>query len=247
MVPSSMPPPSSTSESAQPPAAVRLGAVRARIAAAAARAARDTADITVVAVSKTQPVEAIAALATYGQRHFGENYLQEALEKIDALRGQNLVWHFIGQLQSNKTRPVAEHFDWAHTVDRLKLIERLAAQRPVHAPPLNVCIQVKLGQEDTKAGAAPEELSALLAAAAAAPRLRLRGLMALPPAEADELAQRRWFAELRRLFDVARREHPGLDTLSMGMSGDLEAAILEGATLVRIGTALFGERLQSPA
>lgn len=221
--------------------------MRTRVAAAAERAAREAADITVVAVSKTQPVEAIAALASFGQRHFGENYLQEALGKIDALRGRNLVWHFVGQLQSNKTRPVAEHFDWAHTVDRLKLVERLSTQRSAHAPPLNVCIQVKLGHEDTKGGVAAAELPALLAAAAAAPRLRLRGLMALPPAEPDELAQRRWFAELRRLFDLARRDHPGLDTLSMGMSSDLEAAILEGSTLVRIGTALFGDRLQSRA
>lgn len=236
-----MPPPSSTSDSPSS----RLQSVRTRVAAAATRAAREPRDITVVAVSKTQPAVALAALATLGQRHFGENYLQEALEKIETLRGRGLVWHFIGQLQSNKTRAVAEHFDWVHTVDRLKLIERLSAQRPLHAPPLEICIQVKLGDEDGKGGASPAELPSLLAAAAAAPRVRLRGLMALPPAESDEIAQRRWFAELRRLFDLARRDHPALDTLSMGMSGDLEAAILEGATLVRIGTALFGERLQS--
>lgn len=236
-----MPTPSSTSDSPSS----RLQGVRLRVAAAATRAAREPQDITVVAVSKTQPAAALAALATLGQRHFGENYLQEALEKIETLRGRGLVWHFIGQLQSNKTRAVAEHFDWVHTVDRLKLIERLSAQRPLHASPLEICIQVKLGDEDGKGGASPADLPGLLAAAAAAPRVRLRGLMALPPAESDELAQRRWFAELRRLFDLARRDHPALDTLSMGMSGDLEAAILEGATLVRIGTALFGERLQS--
>lgn len=233
---------------AAPAAAMRLGSVRARIAAAAAAAGRDPPDITLVAVSKTQPAAAIAALAELGQQDFGENYLQEALPKIAALQGRGLVWHFIGQLQSNKTRPVAERFDWVHTVDRIKLVERLAAQRPFHAPPLNVCVQVRIGDETTKGGADPAELPALLGAvAAAAPRLRLRGLMALPPLEDDPARQRRWFAELAALAAAARRDHPDLDTLSMGMSGDLEAAVAEGATMVRIGTALFGERLQSPA
>lgn len=225
----------------------RLAAVRARLATAAAAAGRDPAALTLVAVSKTQPATAVAALAELGQRDFGENYLQEALPKIEALQGRGLVWHFIGQLQSNKTRPVAEWFDWVHTVDRLKLVERLAAQRPFHAPPLNVCVQVRLGDEATKGGAEPAELPALLDAVAAAPRLRLRGLMALPPAEHDLALQRGWFAKLAALAAEARRDHPGLDTLSMGMSGDLEAAVAEGATLLRIGTALFGERLQSPA
>jgi pyridoxal phosphate enzyme (YggS family) len=226
--------------------AARLAAVRARIAAAAAAAGRDPAAITVVAVSKTQPAAAVAALAALGQVHFGENYLQEALPKIDALQGRGLVWHFIGQLQSNKTRPVAESFDWVHTVDRIKLVERLASQRPFHGPPLQVCVQVKLGDEQTKGGAAPAELPELLAAVAAAPRLRLRGLMAIPPAEQDPARQRAWFARLAALAAEARAAHPSIDTLSMGMSGDLEAAVAEGATLVRIGTALFGERLQSP-
>ena len=236
-----------TAASAAPTPAMRLGAVRARIAAAAAAAGRDPAGITLVAVSKTQPAAAVAALADLGQRDFGENYLQEALPKIDALRARRLVWHYIGQLQSNKTRPVAEHFDWVHTVDRIKLVERLAAQRPFHAPPLNVCVQVKLGDEATKGGVDPTELPALLAAVAAAPRLRLRGLMALPPEETDPARQRRWFAALAAHAAEARRAHPGLDTLSMGMSGDLEAAVIEGATSVRIGTALFGERIQSKA
>ncbi|MFM7798561.1 MAG: YggS family pyridoxal phosphate-dependent enzyme [Planctomycetota bacterium] len=233
---------------AAPTPAIRLGAVRARLAAAAAATGRDPAAITLVAVSKTQPAAAITVLAELGQRDFGENYLQEALPKIEALQGRGLVWHYIGQLQSNKTRPVAEQFDWVHTVDRIKLVERLATQRPFHAPPLNVCVQVKLGDEATKGGADPALLPTLLAAvAAAAPRLRLRGLMALPPEETDSARQRRWFAELAALAAAARRDHPGLDTLSMGMSGDLEAAVTEGATMVRIGTALFGERLQSTA
>lgn len=240
--------PSSSPENTD--AAHRLGAVRSRIAAAAARASRDAGDILLLAVSKGQTAAAVAALADFGQRHFGENYLQEGLSKIETLRQTRpqtpgLVWHFIGQLQSNKTRDVAEHFDWVHTVDRAKLVERLSSQRPFHAPPLEVCVQVKLGEEASKGGVSPTDLPALLEAVDAAPRLRLRGLMALPPAEIEEARQRRWFAELRHLYDRARLHHPTLDTLSMGMSADLEAAILEGSSLVRVGTALFGERLQS--
>lgn len=223
-------------------AATRLAAVRARIAAAAQRYGRDPANVQLIAVSKTQPAARVAQLAELGQRDFGENYLQEALTKIAALRDRALVWHFIGQLQSNKTRAVAEHFDWVHTVDRAKLADRLAAQRPAHAAPLAVCVQVHLGDETSKGGVAPERLPELLAHVAALPRLRLRGLMAIPPEESDHDAQRAWFARLRALFDAARRQHPQLDTLSMGMSGDLEAAIAEGATAVRIGTALFGAR-----
>jgi len=233
------------SEPAQGAAAERLHAVLERMARAARRAGRDPSELTLVAVSKTRPAADLQALIDLGQQHFGENYLQEALPKIDALRPQPLVWHFIGQLQSNKTAPVAEYFDWVHTVDRLKLVQRLAAQRPFHAPPLNVCVQVKLEDEPTKGGATAAELPALLDAVARAPQLRLRGLMTLPPAETAEADQRRWFAALRELFQQMQRQHPGMDTLSMGMSGDLEAAILEGATLIRIGTALFGERLQS--
>jgi pyridoxal phosphate enzyme (YggS family) len=244
-LPASSPASSWASSTAASPAA-RLEAVRARLAAAAADAGRDPAGITLVAVSKTQPAAAIAALSELGQRHFGENYLQEALPKIEALRDRGLVWHFVGQLQSNKTRPVAEWFDWVHTVDRIKVAERLAAQRPFHAPPLNVCVQVKLGDEQTKGGAEPALLPVLLAAVAASPRLRLRGLMAIPPAEQDPARQRAWFAQLAALAAEARAAHPSVDTLSMGMSGDLEAAVAEGATMVRIGTALFGERLQSP-
>ncbi|MBU3673030.1 MAG: YggS family pyridoxal phosphate-dependent enzyme [Sinobacteraceae bacterium] len=235
------------SEQAQGAAAERLHAVLDRMASAARRAGRDPGELTLVAVSKTRPAADLQALIDLGQHHFGENYLQEALPKIDALRPQQLAWHFIGQLQSNKTAPVAEYFDWVHTVDRLKLVQRLAAQRPFHAPPLNVCVQVKLEDEPTKGGATVSELPALLDAVARAPQLHLRGLMTLPPAETAETHQRRWFAALREVFQQMQRQHPAMDTLSMGMSGDLEAAILEGATLIRIGTALFGERLQSQA
>lgn len=235
------------SEPVQGAAAERLQAVLERMASAARCAGRDPSELTLVAVSKTRPAADLQALIDLGQQHFGENYLQEALPKIDALRPQRLVWHFIGQLQSNKTAPVAEYFDWVHTVDRLKLVQRLAAQRPFHAPPLNVCVQVKLEDEPTKGGATAAELPALLDAVAGAPQLRLRGLMTLPPAETAETDQRRWFAALREIFQQRQRQHPGMDTLSMGMSADLEAAILEGATLIRIGTALFGERLQSQA
>lgn len=244
MAPYSMVTVSSTSDPAR-----RLAAIRSQITAAAERAQRPVESIRLVAVSKTQPAASIAALADLGQRDFGENYLQEAIGKIQSLadRSPKLVWHFIGQLQSNKTRPVAEHFDWVHTVDRLKIAERLSQQRSPHGPPLQVCLQVKLGDEATKGGVSPADLHALLRAVAALPRLQVRGLMALPPAEADEDAQRRWFAELRQLLVTCQTEHPQLDTLSMGMSADLVAAILEGSTLIRVGTALFGERLQSPA
>jgi pyridoxal phosphate enzyme (YggS family) len=244
--PSSTPDPAAAAATAAE-AAARLSAVRARLAAAATTAGRAPSDITLVAVSKTQPAEAVRTLAALGQRDFGENYLQEALPKIEALRPLGLVWHFIGQLQSNKTRPVAEHFDWVHTVDRVKLAERLAAQRPFHAPPLQVCVQVRLEDEPGKGGATADGLPAVLAAVAASPRLRLRGLMAIPPPEDLPAAQRRWFAALAGLFTEARTAHPDMDTLSMGMSGDLEPAIAEGSTLVRVGTALFGERLQSGA
>ncbi len=225
----------------------RLAAVQRRIEAAAREAGRSVRDITLIAVSKQQSIESVSALADLGQRDFGENYLQEGLAKIDALRDRGLTWHFIGQLQSNKTRPVAEYFDWVHTVDRLKIATRLSEQRPFHAPPLCVCVQVKLGDEDSKGGALPGDLPELLEAIAHLPRLQLRGLMAIPPAETDPTRQRQWFAELHRLFVEARARHANLDTLSMGMSADLEAAIAEGATHVRIGTAVFGQRLQSSA
>ena len=226
----------------------RLDAVRARIAAAAQAAGRDPASTTLIAVSKTQSAQSIRALAELGQRDFGENYLQEALGKINELSGLGLCWHFIGQLQTNKTRPVAENFDWVHTVDRIKLAERLSAQRPFHAPPLQVCIQVKLAEEEeTKGGCRPADLAELVALVAALPRLQLRGLMAIPPATDDQTQQRHWFKNLRELLKTLQVEHPTMDVLSMGMSADLEAAIKEGSTHIRVGTALFGarQRLQS--
>ena len=216
-------------------------AVRARIAAAAARAGRSVDSVTLVAASKAQPLAAIEAAAREGIGHFGESYVQEALGKISAAPS-GIVWHFIGQLQSNKTRSVAEHFSWVHSVDRISLAQRLAAQRPYHAPPLQVCIQVNLAGEPRKAGAAPGELAALAGAIAALPRIRLRGLMCLPPPESELSRQRHWFAALRELLQDLNSGGAGLDTLSMGMTDDFEAAVLEGATHVRIGTALFGPR-----
>ncbi|MCU0977384.1 MAG: YggS family pyridoxal phosphate-dependent enzyme [Steroidobacteraceae bacterium] len=222
--------------------ASRLAAVRGRIDAAARAAGRDPASVTLIGVSKTQPAEAIRAAAAAGLADVGENYVQEALGKMEALEGVPLTWHFIGPLQSNKTRPVAERFHWVHSVDRLKVARRLSEQRPHHAPPLMVCLQVHLGGEDTKSGVAPAELPALAAGVAALPRLVLRGLMCVPPAEDDPSRQRHWFAELRQLLDRLRADGHRLDVLSMGMSADFELAIAEGATHVRVGTAIFGAR-----
>src|SRR5579883_260225 len=222
--------------------AERIGALRARMAAAAASAGQNVDSVTLLAVSKGQPAELIRAAAAAGLTDIGESYLAEALGKMDALGDLPLTWHFIGRLQANKSRQVAERFAWVHGLDRLKLAERLSAQRPYHAPPLNVCIQVNLAGEAAKGGAAPGDVEALASAVAALPRLKLRGLMCLPPQESEFEAQRRWFAELRRLFERLNAQGAGLDTLSMGMSADLEAAVLEGATLVRVGTAIFGPR-----
>ena len=220
----------------------RLEAVRARIAAAAGRAGRDPGSVRLLAVSKQQPVEAIAAAAAAGQAEFGENYVQEGVAKIAALRGRPLIWHFIGRLQANKTREVAEHFQWVHTVDRERIASRLDAQRPHFAGPLEVLLQVRLGDEPGKGGAEPEDLPALAEAVVRLPRLRLRGLMCIPPPAADEAGQRVPFRRLRELLEDLNRRGHSLDVLSMGMSDDLEAAVLEGATLVRIGTAVFGPR-----
>ena len=219
-----------------------LAAVRARIAAAEVTANRPPGSVRLLGVAKGQPAESVRAAAAAGLVELGENYLQEALLRIESLADLGLTWHFIGQLQANKTRPVAERFDWVHTVDRLRIAERLSAQRPYHAPALNVCVQVNLAGEATKGGVTPGELPALCEAVAGLPKLRLRGLMCVPPAETDPRAQRRWFAQLRALADSVSAGLPGLDTLSMGMSDDLEAAIAEGATIVRVGTALFGPR-----
>ncbi len=224
----------------------RVRSVRAQIAAAAARAGRNVAAITLLAVSKAQPASAIRAAAAEGLCDFGESYLSEALEKLDALEALPLTWHFIGRVQANKTRPIAERFQWVHGVDRLHIAQRLSAQRPVHAPPLNVCIQVNLAGEPGKAGVPPAELAGLAAAIGPLPRLRLRGLMCIPPVETDPPRQRGWFAGLRELQEALNAQGAGLDTLSMGMSGDFESAILEGSTVVRIGTALFGPRTPQP-
>jgi PLP dependent protein len=219
-----------------------LAAVRSRIAAAASSAGRSADSVTLLAVSKGQPAELIRAAAAAGLNDIGESYLAEALEKMDAVGDLPLTWHFIGRLQANKTRHVAERFAWVHGLDRLKIAERLAAQRPFHAPALNVCIQVNLAGEESKGGVPAPEVPGLAAAVAALPRLALRGLMCLPPEETDPRRQREWFARLRVLRDSLNTGDLSLDTLSMGMSGDFEAAIQEGATLVRIGTAIFGPR-----
>jgi pyridoxal phosphate enzyme (YggS family) len=194
----------------------RVRAVRERIAQAAARAGRNA--------------------------HFGESYLQEALQKLDALQDRALTWHFVGRIQANKTRAIAEAFAWAHAVDRLKIAARLSEQRPHYAPPLNVCLQVRLADEAAKGGVAAGELAGLARQVALLPRLRLRGLMCIPPEETQPERQRAWFRELRRHLEALNSGGAALDTLSMGMSGDFEAAIEEGATIVRVGTALFGPR-----
>jgi len=202
-----------------------------------------TADsVTLVAVSKGQAADAVRTLAALGQVHFGESYLQEALPKMEQLRDLELVWHFIGRIQANKTRAVAEHFHWAHAVDRLRIAERLSAQRPHYAPPLRVCIQVNVEAEPGKGGVAPEAAGELALAVHALPRLELRGLMCILPEGRGQEADRRSFAALRALRVAIETRGLKLDTLSMGMSSDFRAALLEGATLIRIGTALFGPR-----
>jgi pyridoxal phosphate enzyme (YggS family) len=221
---------------------VEVRKVRNRIESATQAAGRNVDSVTLLAVSKAQPANSIRVVAEAGVRDIGESYLQEALGKIEELKDLPLTWHFIGRVQANKTRVIAEHFDWVHGVDRLKIAERLSEQRSFHAPPLNVCLQVNIGGEDSKGGVNPSELAPLVAAVGALPRLKLRGLMCIPPDEEDPARQRMWFAAMRRALEELNTAGAGLDTLSMGMSGDFEAAILEGATIVRIGTALFGER-----
>jgi len=219
-----------------------LSAVRERITVAARAAGRDPASITLVGVCKTQPVERVKSALAAGLADLGENYVQEARAHFGALAGFDFRRHLIGALQTNKTRDAATLFDWVHTVDRIRVAERLSAQRPESLPPLAVCIQVQLGGESTKSGVAPPALAALADGIAALPRISLRGLMALPPTETVPARQRHWFAELRRLFEGLNAAGHRLDTLSMGMSGDFEAAIAEGATHVRIGTSIFGAR-----
>lgn len=222
----------------------KLAQVHSRIASACMAAGRPVQSVTLLAVSKTFGVDAIAEAHAAGQRRFGENYVQEAIEKVAALEGlePRPEWHLIGPLQSNKTRVVAELFDWVQTVDRIKIAERLSAQRPPVLAPLSVCLQVNVSGEASKSGLAPGEVGAVAHAVAALPRLRLRGLMAIPEVTGDVAAQRRPFRALRGLFDQLRGEGLALDTLSAGMSDDLEAAILEGATMVRVGSAIFGRR-----
>ncbi len=227
----------------------RLGQVRQRIVQACVGAGRDPAGVSLLAVSKLQPAQAVRQALQAGQCAFGENYVQEALDKMAALadlRGL-IQWHLIGPLQSNKTRAVAEAFDWVHSVDRLKIAQRLSDQRPAGLPPLNVCLQVNTSGEDSKSGAQPDEVTQLAAAVAALPRLRLRGLMAIPEPAQGPQAQQAPHRALRLLQETLRRQGLVLDTLSMGMSDDLEAAIAEGSTMVRVGTAVFGPRPASPA
>jgi len=216
--------------------------VRSRIHRAAAAAGRDPAAVTLVAVTKTQSAETIRVTATAGVTDFGENYLQEALAKMDRVADSSLRWHFIGGIQSNKTRAIAERFDWVQSVDRIQIARRLSEQRPFHAPPLNLCIQVQLVPEPNKGGIEPGGVGPLAAEIAALSRVRLRGLMCVPPQASSVAAERAVFARLRGLLEELNAGGHKLDTLSMGMSGDFESAIAEGATLVRIGTALFGNR-----
>jgi pyridoxal phosphate enzyme (YggS family) len=238
-------PPAAAPGATPPGLAERFDAVRARIEAATARAGRAPGSVALLAVSKTFAPNVVAAAAALGQRAFGENYVQEAVAKIEALApqwGAALQWHFIGPIQSNKTRPIAEHFAWVQSLERAAIARRLSEQRPAGLAPLQVLLQVNISGEASKSGVAPAELPALAADVAALPRLALRGLMAIPQPDLAPAQQHEVFARLRALHEALRREHPGADTLSMGMSADFEAAIAEGSTLVRVGSALFGER-----
>ena len=224
-----------------------LQAVRARVSAACIAAGRDVQSVTLLAVSKTVDADAVRRALAAGQRVFAENYVQEAVDKIQALRQPLLQWHCIGPVQSNKTRLVAGHFDWLQSLDRLKIAQRLDAQRPPDLPPLQVCIQVNTDGGPTKAGVAPEALLALAQAITALPRLKLRGIMTIPEPTADFAAACALHARAKQLFDLLNAQGLGLDTLSMGMSADLEAAIHAGSTMVRVGSAIFGERSPKPA
>lgn len=219
-----------------------LQAVAERIALAATASARDPRTIALLAVSKTWPAEAVRDAFQAGQTRFGESYLQEALEKMNRLADLPLEWHFIGPVQSNKTRPIAEHFNWVHSVDRAKIADRLSQARPATLPPLDVCLQVNVSGEASKSGATPTDVPSLARHIAGLPRLRLRGLMAIPRPTLVVEEQRAQFAAVRSLFDDLNAQGLTLDTLSMGMSQDLEAAVAEGATMVRVGSAIFGAR-----
>lgn len=222
--------------------ASNLTAVTDRIRVAEHQAHRTPQSVALLAVSKTKPAALIEAASAAGQRCFGENYAQEAVEKAEALKHLNLEWHFIGPIQSNKTRSLATHMDWIHTVEREKIARRLNDQRPDDMAPLNICLQVNISGEASKAGILSTEVLTLADAISALPKLRLRGLMAIPAPSEGIDAQRMPFKALKDIWDELKGTYPELDTLSMGMSGDLEAAVLEGATIVRIGTDLFGER-----
>jgi pyridoxal phosphate enzyme (YggS family) len=222
--------------------AERLTKVRDRMATACAAAGRTADCVTLLAVSKGHPAESVRAASQLGVQDFGESYLQEAVSKIAALKGLELTWHYIGQIQANKTKPIAEHFSWVHTVDRLKVLERLSAQRPYYAPDLQVCVQVRLAAEAGKGGAEPADVLALAQAAQQLPKLKLRGLMCIPPPETLAAKQEHWFRMLAELAAQLRANDIETDTLSMGMSDDLEAAIRCGSTLIRVGTAIFGPR-----
>ena len=221
-----------------------LQTVRDRVAAACQAAGRDSGEVTLLAVSKTFGPEAVAAAHAAGQTAFGENYIQEAVQKITHLRHLPLQWHCIGPIQSNKTRLVAEHFDWVHTVDRLKTAQRLSEQRPGHLSALQVCIQVNVDGGAAKSGVPPQEALALARQVAALPNLRLRGLMSIPEPAPDFAAACALFARVKAVFDALKAQGLALDTLSMGMSADLEAAIHSGSTMVRVGTAIFGGRVK---
>lgn len=220
----------------------RLQAVQARICQSATAAGRDPQEITLLAVSKAQNADAIRDAWAAGQQRFGENYLQEALNKQALLQDLPIEWHFIGPIQSNKTQPIAQHFSWVHGVDRLKIAERLNAARPAELPPLQICLQVNVSHEESKSGIAPEEAYALASAIAQLPRLQLRGLMAIPAPTPDMELQRAQFRMVRALYDALRQQGIALDTLSIGMSEDFPVAIGEGATIVRVGSAIFGPR-----
>ncbi|MEZ0247061.1 MAG: YggS family pyridoxal phosphate-dependent enzyme [Methylophilaceae bacterium] len=225
----------------------RLQAVKSRLRQAETEAGRAPESVALIAVSKTQPADAIREAHAAGQRAFGENYLQEALEKMAALADLLLEWHFIGPIQSNKTRPIAENFTWVHGIDRLKIAQRLSDARPTGLPPLNICIEVNVSGEESKGGLEPNDVQALADAIAQLPGLKLRGLMAIPAPTNDIALQRQQFRMLRELLESLKQRGLALDTLSMGMSEDFPAAIAEGATLVRIGTAIFGPRQKRPS
>jgi PLP dependent protein len=222
----------------------RISIAQSRINQAAQNCSRSSAEISLLAVSKTKPISDIVAAYQAGQRLFGENYVQEGETKITALQADypDIEWHFIGPLQSNKSKIVAEHFDWMHTLSRDKIAQRLHEQRPNNKPPLNVCIQVNISQEESKSGVNAEDVATLALTINSLSKLTLRGLMAITTATNDEQIQQQEFAQLKQLFDQLKQQYPSVDTLSMGMSNDMDIAIANGSTMVRIGSAIFGER-----